>query len=167
MIIKIINLVVLVLTLSVLIWYAYDTHRIANQTQEANLRPVILRSGFIENWQKVEFIFDGNKLISDNPLEFTILKNVATDIEGYIIIDGFKYKLLFGNDISKLSENVFYFSENWGWMKPNTRIFAFSKQESKKKTDEENKIIINYKDIEGNEYYTIEDKNFSQKSYKK
>ena len=167
MTIQIITLVVLVFTLAALLWYAWDTHRIANQAQESNLRPVILRSGFIENWQKVKFQFQDNKLIDGKPLEFAILKNIVTDINGYIVIDGYKYKLLFGNDISKLGENLYYFSENWGWMKPDTNIFVIFRQGSKEKTDEENKIIINYKDIEGNEYYTIEDKNFSQKSYKK
>lgn len=36
------NILLLGLTLVVLVWYAYDTHRIANQTLESNLRPVIL-----------------------------------------------------------------------------------------------------------------------------
>lgn len=165
MILLIINLIVLTLTLGGLVWYAWDTHRIANQTQEGNLRPVILRSAFIESWQKVKFQFNENKLIEGKPLEFTILKNIATDINGYIVIDGYKYKLLFGNDISKLGENLYYFSENWGWMKPDTNIFAIFREDGNKKVNEENKIFLNYKDIEGNKYFTIEDANFSQKSF--
>jgi hypothetical protein len=31
---------------------------------------------------------------------------------------------------------------------------------------EKNKICIQYKDVEGNNYYTLEDENFIQRSYK-
>jgi len=166
--IEILNLILLTLTLIVLFLYAVDTHRIANQSQEDSLRPVVLRSGFIETWQTIKFSFDDErKLTSGKPLEFTVLKNIATDISGYIVIDGFKYKLHFGNDISKNSENSVYFSEKWGWMKPDTRIFAIFTENDKEKTNNSNEIYLSYKDVEGNEYYTVENSNFSSRVYKK
>jgi len=94
-----INLVVLTATLIVLVWYAYDTHRIANQTIEGNLRPLILRSGFIESWGNIKYSIK-NGVLEGKPLEFSILKNIAKDISGYIIINKRKYQLLFANYIS-------------------------------------------------------------------
>src|SRR3989344_5412046 len=154
-----INLVVLTATLIVLVWYAYDTHRIADQTIEANLRPVILRSGYIHSWKD-------NKIENGKPIQFTILKNIAKDIQGYIIIDGYKYRLLFGNEISKVSEEGSWLSQTWGWMKPETSIYAAFLDKNKEKAKEKNKIYIEYKDIEDNTYFTIEDENFCQKSFK-
>jgi len=54
---------------------------------------------------------------------------------------------------------------NWGWMKADTRIFAFLEPKSKVRSNEDNQIFISYKDIEGNSYYTKEDKYFSPKSF--
>ncbi len=158
---------ILFITAGFIIAYTYETRKMGEQIKEGNLRPVILRSGFVENWQKIKFRFHDNKLVDGKPLEFTILKNVATDINGYIVIDGYKYKLLFGNYISKIEENIFYFSENWGWMRPDTKLSAVYKEDSRKKTMESNKILLNYEDIEGDRYFTVEDSNFSQKTFKK
>ena len=84
-------------------------------------------------------------------------------------MDGYKYTLVFGNEISqkKYSEALSTLSlqSNWGWMKADTKIFAFLEPQSRIKSNEENQIIINYKDIEGNPYYTKEDRYFSQKSF--
>ncbi len=93
------NLLALLATLMVLIRYAYDTHRIANQTIEGNLRPLILRSGFIESWENVKFSIETGRL-EGKPLEFSILKNIVKDISGYIILNKKKYQLLFANHIS-------------------------------------------------------------------
>src|SRR3989344_1576468 len=161
-----INLVVLTATLIVLVWYAYDTHRIADQTIEANLRPVILRSGYIHSWKDIKFEYRDNKIENGKPIQFTILKNIAKDIQGYIIIDGYKYRLLFGNEISKVSEEGSWLSQTWGWMKPETSIYAAFLDKNKEKAKEKNKIYIEYKDIEDNTYFTIEDENFCQKSFK-
>lgn len=79
------NGIILFTTLIVLLWYAYDTHRIANQTIESSLRPVILRTGQILDW-KVLSLEDMKKAKNFNPtLEFTNNKNIATDISGYMI----------------------------------------------------------------------------------
>ena len=153
-------------TLIVLVWYAYDTHRIADQTIEANLRPVILRSGYIHSWKDIKFEYRDNKIENGKPIQFTILKNIAKDIQGYIIIDGYKYRLLFGNEISKVSEEGSWLSQTWGWMKPETSIYAAFLDKNKEKAKEKNKIYIEYKDIEDNTYFTIEDENFCQKSFK-
>lgn len=158
--------VVLIITLLVLIWYTIETHRIANQTKESNLRPVILRSGFVENWDDVKFTFEGNELKAGKFLEFTILKNIATSINGYIIKNGLKFDLLFANDVSKIEENKFSFQPNWGWMKTDTRVVAIFKEENGIESKKPNQIVIKYQDIEGNKYFTIEDENFDQKVFR-
>lgn len=157
--------VILTITLCFLIWYTIETHRIADQTKESNLRPVILRSGFIENWDKIKYEFKNNHLIEGAPLEFTILKNIATSINGYIIKDGFKFELLFGNEISNVYENQFSFNPKWGWMKANTKVFAIFLRENGEKIQKQNQIVIKYQDIEGNKYFTVEDENFDQKAF--
>jgi len=157
------NTLVLVITLIVLIIYTIETHKLSIQAKDANLRPVLLRSGFLKDWN-IEFIFNKNILISGKPIQFSVLKNIVTSISGYIIKNGKKYQLLFGNDISKNEENLVSYCEFWGWMKPENSIYAIFKNEGDI-TNESNKICIQYKDIEGNSYYTIEDENFDQKSY--
>ena len=99
------NLLALVLTLGVLFWYAYDTNRIANQTVESNLRPVILRSGWIKNWDDIKFSIK-NAELKGEPIRFTILKNIVKDISGHIILNRRKYKLHFANDVTKRDPNT-------------------------------------------------------------
>lgn len=235
------NLIALLLTLVVLIWYAYDTHRIANQTIEDSLRPLILRSGFIESWDNIKFSIE-NRTLQGEPLKFTILKNIAKDISGHIIINRKKYKLLFANNISgkNIKDNLsdlekkvlFYLYENykaenknlpqsiksicktldvkngeyfgtitnsqyietshdsllltnegirlmdsdkpmeyrfelnWGWMNTGTIINAIFQDDEYEETQEDNQIYLLYSDIEGNRYFTRENKNFSQNSGK-
>lgn len=238
------NVLALILTLGVLLWYAYDTHRIADQSVEANLRPIILRSGWISKWEDVRFSIKSGQL-EGAPLQFTILKNIAKDISGYIIIDKKKYKLLFANEISQVNEKkssvllsdlekrimphlyeeyertkinprwrisdayrelgvkedsyvgtlnsskyiqingeefqltnegirlmdtekpkAFQFLPNWGWMKANTMINAIYLESEFEITKEENSVYLLHQDIEGNKYFTQEDKNFSQNSSK-
>lgn len=97
------NTLILSLTLGVLIWYAYDTHRIADQSVGANLRPVILRSGWISKWEDVKFSIKNGQLDGEL-LQFTILKNIAKDISGYIVLNNKKYRLLFANEISQIND---------------------------------------------------------------
>jgi len=235
------NLLALVITLGVLVWYAYDTHRIANQTIEGNLRPLILRSGFIQSWEDVKF--STNKgILEGKPLEFSILKNIAKDISGYIVINNKKYRLLFANSISSkdikdelsdLEKHIlvylygyykvenknlpkkivtiyqnfgikdeeyvgtvtnskyietreeyflltddgirlmdsdkpteFSFEPNWGWMNTGTVINAIFESNKYKESKDENQIYLTYSDMEGNKYFTKENKNFSQDSGK-
>lgn len=158
--------VVLAITLGFLIWYTIETHRIASQTKESNLRPVVLRSGFVEGWDKLTFKFKENHLTEGSPLEFTILKNIATSINGYVIKNGRKFELLFGNEISKVGEDKLSFNRNWGWMKADKKVLAIFKEDNGEETKKPNQIVINYQDIEGNKYFTVEDENFDQKSFK-
>ncbi len=162
-----INLFILVLTLGVLIWYAYDTNRIANQTIENNLRPLILRSGYIKSWEDIKFSTTNRKLNGD-VIEFSILKNIAKDISGYIIINSKKYKLLFANYISskdiKDKSREYSFLPNWGWMNKGTIINAIFDSCDYEETKEDNQIYLIYFDMAGNKYFTLEDKNWSQDS---
>jgi len=169
------TLFALVTTLMALVWYAYDTHRIANQTIEGNLRPLILRSGFIESWESVKFSANKGRL-EGKFLEFSILKNIAKDISGYIIINKKKHQLLFGNSISSknikdellnLEKHVeCRFEPNWGWMSAGTIINAIFESNKYEESKDENQIYLTYSDMEGNRYFTKENKNFSQNSGK-
>jgi hypothetical protein len=157
------NLAILVLTLGTLIWYTYDTNRIANQTQENSLRPVILRSGFIDNWESIKFNDEANGKVTGKLIQFTILKNIAKDIEGYIVINGKYHELFFGNDISKIEDGSITMIKKWGWMRPDTTIYAdFTGLGKNSKL--KNRIYIKYRDMSNNTYYTLEDEGFNQTS---
>ena len=169
------NLIAILATLLVLCKYTIDTNKMANQMQESNLRPVILRSGFIRNWSDLAPTFrnpNHEVTLAGTQIQFRILKNIAMDISGYIVVDHRKYQLLFGNDISKLHTDpglnvaMISFEPSWGWMQPNYSVYALFIQDSSEETKEENNIYIKYKDIEGNSYYTLENVHFSQRTLK-
>ncbi|MGB7957980.1 MAG: hypothetical protein WCF77_04045 [Minisyncoccia bacterium] len=167
------NFIVPGLTLIVLVWYAYDTHRIANQTLESNLQPVVLRSGYISNWASVQFTI-ASGTISGTPISFMVLKNIAKDISGHIVLNNQKYTLLFGNSISQIAASstppgstqplVTYYSPTWGWLAPNNTLYANFDPTKFQQVRQDNEIYIEYKDIENNRYYTMEDKDFSSTS---
>ncbi len=159
----ILSLALTAITLLVLIQYASDTKILAVQSQEsnlANLRPLIERTGIID-WKDIKFEVKDNVIIG-KPLTFTVLKNVATNINGYII-DGYKYALLFGSSISQVATNTYGYYPAWGWMKPDTDtiLSAVYLDDSKQKTSEPNQIYVSYADIEGNRYYTLDDASLS------
>jgi len=162
---SLLNFLVLTLTLIVLIWYAVDTHRIADQTIESNLRPVILRIGWITNWDDIHYKKEDG-VLKGRPLEFLILKNLAKDISGYIIINKQKHILLFGNNISQISKEETEYCPTWGWLAPGGKIYAMFDDSKSTNIESENCIYITYKDISGNTYFTKENKNFSQNSDK-
>ena len=164
---SILTFLVLSLTLIVLAYYAYDTNRIANQTIETNIRPVILRSGYIEKWEDVSFDLSEGRLIDAKPLSFKILKNIVEDVEGEIYVEGKKYKLLFANDITRLSLDKkggarFAFLPRWGWLETGATISAIYDPRHGEDTKEGDGLLITYKDVEGNLYFTREGKDFSQ-----
>jgi len=169
------NFIILTLTFAVLIWYAYDTHRIANQTVEANLQPVVLRSGFIPSWDMIQFKIQSGT-ITGQPIRFTVFKNIAKDFNGYIILNNHKYQLLFGSQISQVqnpssvassSGTTLTYMPTWGWMSPNSVILAIFNPDEYQSVNGDNEIYIEYKDIEDNTYFTKEDKNFSPTSGKR
>lgn len=165
------NLFVLCLTFTVLIWYAYDTNRIANQTVESALRPVILRQGKILDW-KVNSTADIH--ISGFTLEFINQKNISKDIYGYIIIQNKKYKLNFGNEVTEdtISEDnkvvgkKIILLEKWGWLPIGGVLNSSYEIDKYEEVIRDNEIYIEYQDIESNKYYTRENKDFSQVSGK-
>jgi len=174
------NLVVLTLTLAVLVWYAHDTRRIADQMVETNLaslRPVVLRSSFL-TWDQVRLLLqDQGGLSERKPLQFTILKNIAHDIRGHIVFKNRKYGLLFGSRISEiplsaeaklLSHDVvaLQFEPRWAWMRPDELLFAIPDTRTYQESREEDHIYTSYRDIGGNRYFTREDKEFCQVSGK-
>lgn len=159
------NTLIVAVTMGILIWYTIETHKIATQAKESNLRPVILRSGFIASWNKINFK-NTRGLIAGNPISFTVLKNIVTSISGYIVINGYQYELLFGNAISQSDINTTTYIPTWGWQMPNTIISAIFNNKKREKTNKSNRIVVNYQDIEGTKYYTIENIKWEQKSYK-
>jgi len=167
------NLVVLTLTLAVLIYYAADTHRIADQTAENALRPVVLRSGFLVAWDDVRQLLETQDSNTQRkPIQFTILKNIATDIQGYVVFNRRKHTLLFGSRISEIPQSdearltsptavTLHFALHWAWMKPDEVLLALPGTDSVS-SDEENSLFIEYRDISGNAYFTKETKDFCQ-----
>jgi len=145
---------------TITIVYSVATNKIAEQTTETNLRPVILMDGFVKGgWDGLKFEYDksGKELTSNNLLRFPIYKNIATDISGYLIRDGVKRELLFGHQVStekndELSSTI-QLEKVWGWVIPGSLLRAFPERDGEP-TSEENKIVINYHDIEGNLYRT-------------
>lgn len=162
------NFVILGLTLIVLVRYAYDTHRIADQTSRSNLRPVVLRNGYIPNWDSIAFTIQGNT-ISGPEISFRILKNIAENINGYIILNNRKYTLLFGGPISSATpasptsssaQQLIALNPTWGWLAPDNTLSAKFNPTQSQFVNQDNEIYIQYKDIEGNEYFTLENKDF-------
>jgi hypothetical protein len=163
------NNIVLIITLGVLIWYTYDTHRIANQAVESSLRPVILREGKILDWvvSCTEQVIDYGYT-----LHFHNMKNIAKDITGYIVLSNKKYKLHFGNLITEdliVESNIprgkkTILFEKWGWLPVDGIIYASYISDVYEVVDAQNCWYIEYQDIEGNKYYTSEDSEFSQQS---
>lgn len=84
-------------------WLKQISQKQLKHQRESSLRPVILRSGWISKWEDIKFSIKNGQL-EGTPLQFTILKNIAKDISGYIIIGKKKYKLLFANEISQVNE---------------------------------------------------------------
>jgi hypothetical protein len=156
--------ILLTITLGFLIWYTIETHKLSKQAKDTNLRPIILRSGTIEKWDSLEFPVDKNNNLLNPPLIFEIQKNIATSITGYVIKNNKKHILIFSHEVAQKGNKSTFF-ENWGWVKENSRLSSIF-VDTGTQTSEKNKIVINYKDVEGNKYHTIEDINFDQKSFK-
>jgi len=153
-------------TFVVLVWYAYDTNRIANQTIESALRPIILRSGLNINWRFRSIKEDDSD--QSTFLEIENLKNIAMDLKGHIILEKKQYNLLFGRESNdnkpedKKRKLEFVDSYKWQWLPSNSKIFASFDKEKFTNISSENEIYLTYKDIEGNSYFTKEDFKFSQ-----
>lgn len=145
-------------------WLKKINQKLLDHQRENSLRPIILRSGIIKDWSKVQYKIIDNQIHGGTILKFSVLKNIAQSITGYIIINNKKYQLLFASEDSRIHKLIYYFP-NWEWIKPDNILYAIHKGEGEY-TGEKNKIFISYKDIEGNEYHTVEDRNFLQRSYK-
>lgn len=157
---------ILFITAAFLVASTFETQKMRKQMEESDLRPIILRSGFIGKWEDLKYSFREDHLISGNLLEFKVLQGIATDIYGYVFKDGKRYKLFFVHDMTRISENGFSASEKWGWLEAGAILFGFFKDTDFTPTLEDNGIIIYFKNIQGRRYYTIEDKLFSQTSFR-
>lgn len=142
-------------------------NRLKDIQQDTNLRPIILRSSNI-SWDVLKPLADkpDKKIFpykKDEFLEFVVLKNIAAEIEGRIVLDGYSYRLHFFNDLDQIKRDQIACEEKWGWVQPDNKLYAFFTELDREKSAEENKIALNYNDINGNKYSTIENKNFSSK----
>lgn len=133
--------------------------------QGAFLRPVILRGNEtnLESLKPLgeEDYKDLNEFKQNHLLEFSILKNIATDITGKLILDGFEYKLHFFDDLSEAERHKIECDPTWGWVDSDKKLYAIFSEFDKEKTDAKNELVISYKDIQGNTYKTIENKLFA------
>lgn len=164
------TLFILTLTLLFLTIYTYDTRRIANQTVESALRPLILRSGQIVNWNVLSLEQMQAKSLTPT-LQFINKKNIATDITGYIVLSNKRYNLIFHGDVqgsilTTSSSKTMIYNEKWGWLPQGGVLSATYKSGEFSETKEENQIHLSYKDIEGNKYFSNENNLFSSTSGK-
>lgn len=147
-----------------------DSHRVAEHTLNENLRPVLLRSGWIADW-KLQSVEDANTTSKPQFIEFTNQKNIAKDITGYIIIERRKYTLLFGNEISQeiitnqdATVTKMGVAPKWGWLPAGGKVYATFQKQNYEESTEPNQIYLEYEDIEDNSYFTKEDDKYSQTS---
>lgn len=163
------GVIVVTLALIVSAVNTYETRRIANQTLEDSLRPLILRSGVLINWEiqskkDIESLADYSSV---RLLEFVNHKNVATNLSGSVVLDGKQFPLFFTNSLAqKTDENITNMNvfKRWAWLPENGTVQAIYDSDIFTEVEKENQILLEYKDINGNSYYTKEDKNFSQTS---
>lgn len=168
------NLIILTLTLFILCIYTFDTNRLANKAEEDAIKPIILRSGFLD-WN-----VNSTDFIKKNPgsrmnLEFSLVKNVALNITGFIVIENKKYELLFANEVTT-QQSVLQNKEvtiksvaiipKWSWLSDNGKLNATFDSNKFEEYVSGNLIEIIYFDINGNKYFTKEDQEFSQTSGK-
>jgi len=149
-------------------WLKEISRKQLGHQRESNLRPIILRSGYISKWENVRSSLKNGQSEGER-LQFAILKNIAKDINGYIVLDGKKYQLYFANEITRTNkDNIeeFHFLSEWGWMRADTIIYATYFDSKFENVKEENSISLFYKDIENHKYYTRENQLFSQSSGK-
>ncbi len=139
---------------------ADDTNRLAKQTIDSALKPTILRGGNFSAWDVAIFSVKNNKIIGEK-IQFTNLKNIALDIRGYYIANKKQYALLF---CSLGDNNPCY--PSWTWLNQNDKISALYHPNQSTATTSENGIYLEYKDTDGNKYYTQQKEDFTQTSGK-
>lgn len=148
------DLLVTSLTLLFLFVYTYDTRRLVNLSEREAIRPILLRSGYHEwDFNSLEKI-NGHSGAKPN-LKFEVLKSVALDISGFLIMDKKKYRLHFGNEVAKSQNTVFEmlrFIPKWGWLPIDGCLDAVYMQSDFEECQDSNGIIIYFSDISGNKY---------------
>lgn len=160
-----INDFMLIVTAAFVVASTYEAKKMRLQARETDLRVVVLRQGFIGDWNELKIVMENQKLISGKPVEFKVVKGVAVDLRGWVVIDKKKYKLHFGNNISNLGDGMAAFCEKWGWLEEGAVVLAIHVSDNYDSDLGENRIILNYANIEGKKYCTIEHEDFSQESF--
>lgn len=158
LILGILNFLVLTATLIILFIYTIYTRQIAKQTISANLVPLLLRVGKVD-FNTIEGTIGKTSTNFEKFIRFVNNKNIALDIQGYIIVNQKKYKLYFGNSLTTY-QGIQEVLPKWQSLPTNAELLASYNMNSGEDSVEDNKIYITYKDTEGNLYYTNEDKNY-------
>jgi hypothetical protein len=165
-----INLILLFFTLAFVCLTALDTNRIANQTVENSLRPIILRGGVLI-WDEILSRGGNNNFVP--PMLLNSYNNLAQDVRGHIIIDHKKYELLFTNEMAVeptskdgVNGRITRIFQKWSWLPPNSSLYATFDKTKFESTSDKNEMLITYKDVEGNQYFSKEDAENNQISKK-
>ena len=160
------SLILSVVTISIAIFVGVSQISINRKLTEiqanALLRPVVLRNG-TSSWEKLiplgeKDYKDLKELKQKHLLEFIVLRNIANELKGEIVKDGYKYTLHFFDDISQAENHKIECESKWGWIKSDEKIYAIFSDLDKVKTKEKNHIALMYKDIQGNDYSTYENR---------
>ncbi len=155
---------IILVTAGFLMATLYETKETNRKAKEKEIRPIILRDGFIYNWSQLNFSIIDNKLQGE-PLKFSVLKNIAANISGEIRISGKKYDLLFSHEITRNDEKLAFLPCWKGWIKEGEFIYAiFMSDNSVQDTKVGDGLTVFYSDIEGKRYKTTEDSENVQES---
>lgn len=158
--------IILIVTACAAAWIGFLQNEINRKTEEESIRPVILRSNTIPGWSSIK---DGK--IDGQLFVFKVQKNIATDIEGLIVLEKRKYDFLFGYGVGSIGQDGRFTCtipslKDVGWVGQDNFLCAEFDQASSTMVVLPNQIYLSYKDIDGNSYYTKEDFSFIQTSNK-
>ncbi len=133
---------------------------------QAYLRPVILRYGEKEliSYKPIgeeTEDYTNKQFQNEHFIGFEVLKNIATEVTGKIVINRKKYRLHFFERPDSVEKHKIECEAQWGWVKPGNKLFAFYSELDYEPTKEKNHLLLDYKDIQGNSYTTEEGKHTS------
>jgi len=174
------NLIIGLLTLWVVAMYTCYTKQILSSMYAKDDKPILLRGGSMDfNTFPVVNVTLQNPVNLGN-IKLQAVQNVATEITGWVVLSGFKYQLLFGNDqtVTQLQNNLnapphgtapgatqltqLGVNKKWGWIASGGWLICIADATTKTESDQRNQLIINYKSITGVKYRLFEDDAYEQ-----
>jgi hypothetical protein len=151
------TIAILALTALALVWTTVDASKNAAESRVADLRPVILRDGVVD-WPEFTKNIAKEKIMTS----FFVKTNIATNIYGYIVVNGKKYSMSFviTKNGEKPGQFIYYevtSTSTAGWTLPDKLIVGGTFPDRFELSNEPEGFYIFYSDIEGNKYKTYED----------